>query len=247
MPVALREVDDLLVATARLIAKKRAIKQGMMQELLTGQTRLPGFEGEWIKSSVGAVARATGGGTPSTRVPTYWGAGIPWFTPAEIRSEGSGLVSRSQRSITFEGLSASGASLLPEGSILVTSRASIGHTAVAKVPVATNQGFVSLIPYSRKSTWFLYYWVQQNRNEFSSRAAGSTFLEISASKVAAIPISVPPLEEQDAIAIMLRDADAELEVFQRRLETTCAIKQGMMQELLTGRTRLVTSENEVTV
>src|SRR5262249_27171759 len=158
--------------------------QGMMQQLLAGKTRLPGFSGKWVDASVGALARVTGGGTPSTRVPAYWGGMIPWFTPAEIDASGAGPVAHSERSNTPEGLANSSATLLPAGSVLVTSRASIANCAVADVPVTTNQGFASMIPKDPRSTWFLYYWIQQNRSELESRAAGSTFLEISASKVA---------------------------------------------------------------
>lgn len=235
---ALSDSDDLITTLERLIAKKQAIKQGMMQQLLTGRTRLPGFTDEWTDSTVGAVARVTGGGTPSTRVSSYWNGDISWFTPAEIRPEGSGPVSSSTRTITPEGLASSAATLLPVGTVLVTSRASIGNCAVAAVPVATNQGFASMIPKDRRSTWFLYYWVQQNRSELESRAAGSTFLEISASKVAAIPLTTPTLDEQQAIGEALRDADEDLGALKRRLAKAHAIKTGMMQQLLTGRTRL---------
>lgn len=200
---ALDDVDEVITTLERLIAKKQAIKQGMMQQLLTGRTRLPGFTDDWVDSIVGSLARVVGGGTPSTRSRAYWGGHIPWFTPAEVHPQGSGLISRSERSITAEGLARSSASLLPKGTVLVTSRASLGHCAVAEVPVATNQGFTSMIPNDSRSTWFLYYWVQQNKSEFESRAAGSTFLEISSGKVSGIPLSSPPLNEQSAIG----DAD----------------------------------------
>lgn len=235
---SLRDVDDLIAALERKIAKKQAIKQGMMQQLLTGKTRLPGFTEPWARSTVGALARVTGGGTPSTRVSAYWGGGIPWFTPAEIKANGSGLVACSERTITQEGLASSAATLLPAGSVLVTSRASIGNCAVAEVPVTTNQGFTSMIPKDRRSSWFLYYWVQQNRSEFESRSAGSTFLEISVSKAASIPLGQPSLDEQQAIGEVLRDTDMELDAQKQRLVKARAIKTGMMQQLLAGRTRL---------
>lgn len=242
---ALDDVQFLVSGLERLIAKKQAIKQGMMQQLLTGKTRLPGFTEPWALSAIGSLARVTGGGTPSTQVGTFWGGDIPWFTPAEIRAEGSGLVSRSERTITQEGLAASATSLLPEGSVLVTSRASIGNCAVAEVPVATNQGFTSLVPKDSRSTWFIYYWVQQNKSEFESRSAGSTFQEISASKVSSIPLRLPRLDEQRAIGGALRDVDRGLEATRQRLMKARSIKTGMMQELLTGRTRLPVDEDAV--
>lgn len=192
--------------------------------------------------SIGDMSTVVGGGTPSTKSPFFWDGSIPWFTPGEIAAEGSGLIYTSQRKITNEGLQNSGARLIPAGSVLVTSRASLGHCAVAGVPVSTNQGFTSLIPNESCSSWFLYYWVQHNRHEFQKRAAGSTFLEISPSKVASIPIISPSIEEQKAIAQVLQDVDQEIDTLNRRLESTRSIKQGMMQELLTGRTRLPVEE-----
>lgn len=234
----LQDVDRLIATLKRLISKKHAIKQGMMQELLTGRTRLPGFQESWVQTKIGKLASVFGGGTPSTKTPSYWNGDIPWFTPGEILKNGSGLIKSSERSITSEGLQRSGAKLLPANSILVTSRASLGHCAVAEVPVATNQGFTSLVPKDSRSSWFLYYWMQHNRHELQTRAAGSTFLEISSSKVESIPITIPSIREQEAVAGVLRDADNEIDALDRRLESTRSIKQGMMQELLTGRVRL---------
>ncbi|WP_281872684.1 restriction endonuclease subunit S [Brachybacterium paraconglomeratum] len=240
---AVAEVEDLAEALECLIAKKRDVKQGVMQELLSGRTRLPGFDDEWRETTLGAMSAVVGGGTPSTRVSAYWGGEIPWFTPAEIAQKGSGSVTSSDRMITQEGLTNSAATLLPAGAVLVTSRASLGHCAVAEVPVATNQGFTSLVPRDMQSTWFLYYWMQQNSSELESRAAGSTFLEISASKVSDIPLKVPGLVEQCSIGSALRDADTEISALERRLESARAVKTGMMQDLLTGRTRLLVKED----
>jgi type I restriction enzyme S subunit len=239
----LTDASSHIDALERMIAKKQAIKLGMMQQLLTGRTRLPGYEQEWTDATISSLARVTGGGTPSTRMPAYWGGDIPWFTPAEIRADGSGLVSRSERTITLDGLANSAASLLPPGTVLVTSRATIGNCAVAALPVTTNQGFASMIPKDGRSTWFLYYWTQQNKSELESRAAGSTFLEVSAGKVASIPMRHPDLNEQEAIGQALRDADLELDTLGVRLAKARAIKSGMMQELLTGRTRLPVEED----
>lgn len=239
---ALDDAGDAIAALERIIAKKKAIKQGLMQQLLTCRARLPDFADDWTESTIGSLARVVGGGTPSTRVSAYWNGDIPWFTPAEIAAEGSGLVSSSERRITPEGLASSAATLLPAGSVLVTSRASIGNCAVAAVQVTTNQGFASMVPADRRSTWFLYYWVQQNRSRLESRSAGSTFLEISASKVALIPLASPSLPEQEAIGGVLSDADAELDALKRRLVKANDIKAGMMQELLSGRTRLPEKE-----
>lgn len=238
----LDDVSEQVRAISRLITKQRAIAAALRYALLSGSYRLSGFSGEWATESISSFARVVGGGTPSTRVPSYWGGGIPWFTPAEIDSDGAGVVTESERTITGDGLLSSGANLLPAGSVLVTSRASIGNCAVAGVPVTTNQGFTSLVPHSSGSTWFLYYWVMQNKSALISRAAGSTFLEISASKVSSIPIVAPSLEEQAAIGAVLRDADLAVAGAERRLESAAALKQGISQQLLSGSIRLPVEE-----
>src|SRR5699024_4419738 len=161
----------------------------------------------WSETTIGDMATVVGGGTSSTRVATYWGGSVPWFTPAEIPESGAGVVTTSERSITETGLAKSAAKLLPSGAVLVTSRASIGNCAIAGVPVTTNQRFTSLVPKHARSTRFLYYWVQQNRARFLSRAAGSTFLEISSSKVRDIEIAAPTPTEQAAIGEAIAAAD----------------------------------------
>jgi len=192
----------------------------------------------WQEVTIGTLANVVGGGTPSTRIPEYWAGDIPWFTPAEIPETGAGVVTRSKRSITREGLAKSAAKLLPAGTVLVTSRASIGNCAIAGVPVTTNQGFASLIPKDFRSTRYLYYCVQQNRGKLLSRAAGSTFLEISAPKVREIELLAPSAGEQERIGVALSDADDLIATLERLIAKKQAIKQGMIQQLLTGRTRL---------
>lgn len=119
-----------------------------------------------------------------------------------------GEVTKSDRMITAAGLEDSAANLLPPGTVLVTSRASIGNCAIAGVPVTTNQGFASLVPHDRRSSRFLYFWIQLNRAELLRRAAGSTFLEISSQALANIGLAVPDLDAQAMIGAVLADADA---------------------------------------
>ncbi|MFB6575523.1 restriction endonuclease subunit S [Kocuria palustris] len=198
----------------------------------------------WTETTIGEIATVVGGGTPSTQVAAYWGGSIPWFTPAEIPESGAGVVTASERSITETGLAKSAAKLLPPGAVLVTSRASIGNCAIAGVPVSTNQGFSSLVPKDARSTRFLYYWVQQHRVRFLSRSAGSTFLEINASKVREIDIVAPTTPEQVAIGEAIVAADDLIVTLGRLIAKKRAIKEGMMQQLLTGRTRLPGFDSE---
>ncbi|MHB8895078.1 MAG: restriction endonuclease subunit S [Candidatus Geothermincolia bacterium] len=236
---ALSDVDALLGGLDRLIAKKRDLKQAAMQQLLTGQTRLPGFHGEWEVKRLGELADIVSGGTPRTTEQAYWNGGIKWCTPTDITGCPDKYLGETERTITPLGLQHSGASLLPAGALLLCSRATIGEVKIASGEICTNQGFKSLVCAPDVNNEFLYYKLLTMKQKMLERAFGSTFLEISKANVAALEVDTPPLPEQLAIAAVLSDMDAELAALEARRDKTRALKQAMMQELLTGRTRLV--------
>lgn len=162
---------------------------------------------EWTTALLGDVTKVVGGGTPSTKVPEYWNGSIPWLTPTEVVKADGQRIASSERFISEAGLSNSSAKLLPTNAVLVTTRASVGFVALAGGPVATNQGFQSLITKEHLLPEFLMLWIQGNRNEFTSRAGGSTFPEISKNKVLTIPISFPPLPVQRRIVDLMTHLD----------------------------------------
>lgn len=238
---ALSDTDALIEALEQLIAKKRDLKQGTMQQLLTGKKRLPGFGGEWEVKRLGAVAEIRSGGTPSTSQTEFWDGDILWCTPTDITAlSGFKYLTQTARMITTQGLKASSAELIPARSVVMTSRATIGECAINALPVATNQGFKNFIPSETTDGEFLYYLLQTKKQDFISLCGGSTFLEIGKTQLAAFEIELPKEKtEQTAIATILSDMDAEIAALETRLVKVRGIKQGMMQELLTGRTRLV--------
>lgn len=239
---SLKDIDTFIATLRRLITKKEAIKQGMMQQLLSGKTRLPGFGVEWQEASLGDLAQIVSGGTPKSSVPAYWDGGIAWCTPTDITRERSRFLLTTERSISNEGLAKSTAQLLPKGSLLLCTRATIGELKIAVGPVTTNQGFKSLVPQPGVSSDFLYYKMLNLKEELTGYGTGSTFLEISKRDVSALRFKAPSTEEQKAIAAVLNDADDELDALHVRLSKAKGVKQGMMQELLTGRTRLPAKE-----
>lgn len=239
---ALSDVDKLLGALEALIAKKRAIKQAAMQELLTGKTRLPGFSGEWETKRLGDLADIHNGATPSTQVPAHWDGDIPWCTPTDITGTPGKYLTSTERRITRQGLASCAASLLPRGALLLCSRATVGELKIATTPICTNQGFKSLVCKRGTSNEFLYYLLLTLKPALLERSSGSTFLEIGKRDVASLQALFPTEEEQTAIATVLSDMDAEIAALEARRDKTCGIKQGMMQQLLTGRVRLVKPE-----
>ncbi|WP_279195087.1 restriction endonuclease subunit S [Chryseobacterium indoltheticum] len=227
---ALSDADAWIESLEQLIAKKRLIKQGAMQELLSPKE-------DWEVKKLGEVATISGGGTPSTFVSKYWNGDIEWFTPTEV-----GYVKylySSKRKISDAGLKNSSATVLPINTILLTSRAGIGDLGILKIEACTNQGFQSIICNDTVDVEFIYYLMSTKKEELLKNASGSTFLEISPNKVKSLEIIIPSFTEQTHIATILSDMDVELEALEGQLGKARKVKQGMMQELLTGRVRLV--------
>lgn len=241
----LSDADQLINGLQRIIAKKQAIKQGMMQELLAGETRLPGFSEAWMKCTLADLAHIVSGGTPSSAVPDFWDGGIAWCTPSDITGQSGRYLQCTERTISSEGLTRSSAQLLPKGSLLLCTRATIGEVKIALWSVATNQGFKSLVPKVGVFSEYLYYKMLTLKAELIGYGTGSTFLEVSRRDVAALQFDVPSPREQIAIAETLTDIDDEIDSLYGCLSKSKAIKQGMMQELLTGRTRLQISKGAV--
>lgn len=227
---ALNDVDKLIAELGKLIAKKRNIRQGAMQELLRPKDG-------WAEKTLGEIADVIGGGTPSTFNSKYWNGEINWFTPTEVGDKKYSF--HSVRKITNEGLKNCSARILPVGTILLTSRASIGDASILMQEGCTNQGFQSLIVKDENSNEFLYYLILTLKPALIQKSSGSTFLEISPSKLKAIDITIPNPTEQKQIAQILLDMDAEIEALEKKLEKQKMLKEGMMQNLLTGKIRLI--------
>ena len=238
---ALSDADALIESLEQLIAKRRHIKQGAMQELLTGKKRLPGFKGAWKSKQLDAVAEIRSGGTPSTSQQEYWDGGVLWCTPTDITAlKGNKYLQQTARTISVLGLQSSSAELIPAFSVVMTSRATIGECAINRVPVATNQGFKNFVPFEATDGEFLYYLLQTKKPDFISLCGGSTFLEIGKTQLAAFEVSFPIEKlEQTAIATVLSDMDAEIAALEQKLTKSRQVKQGMMHNLLTGKIRLV--------
>jgi hypothetical protein len=173
--------------------------------------------------------------------PDFWDGEIPWCTPTDITGlNGGKYLDGTTRSITRTGLQSSAAELLPANSIVMTSRATIGECTITRIPVTTNQGFKNFVPYESVDGEFLYYLLCTQKPGFISLCGGSTFLEISKRQVENYSVRLPVSKaEQSAIAAVLSDMDAEIAAVEAKPAKARQVKQGMMQELLTGRTRLL--------
>jgi len=186
--------------------------------------------GEWKELCIGDVAEVIGGGTPSTRDPGNFDGGIPWLTPKDLSREHYRYVSRGARDLSPKGLQASSARLLPKNTILLTSRAPIGYVAIAANPIATNQGFRSLVVKPEFDHEFVYYWLKANIPELERHASGSTFKELSGTALKGIRIRLPASrDEQRAIAHILGTLDDKIELNRRMNETLEAMAQALFK------------------
>lgn len=172
--------------------------------------RFKQFQDNWSSKRLSDIAEVVGGGTPDTTDSTLWNGGIQWFTPTEVGH--SKYVSMSARTISQLGLQKSSAKILPAGSILLSSRATVGECSITQKDCTTNQGFQNLIPKKGINNEFLYYLAQTQKRHFIKYASGSTFLEISNSEIKKTKCAVPSIEEQTEIATFLSAIDRKIEV-----------------------------------
>ena len=224
---ALSDVDGLLGGLDRLIAKKRDLKQAAMQQLLTGQTRLPGFHGEWEVQRLGDVAEIVMGQSPSSSNYNTTGKGLPLIQGNADIDNRETIKRIFTTQITKRGKS---------GDILMSVRAPVGEVSRAVFDVCLGRGVCAI----RYDNDFMYHCLIFLEPTWAKHSKGSTFDSVNSADVKALEIHLPTaLPEQTAIAEVLTEMDAELAALEQRREKTRALKQAMMQELLTGRTRLI--------
>ena len=179
---------------------------------------------------MGEIAKIIGGGTPSTSNPEYWDGGIDWYSPAEIGSQI--YVSKSVRQISDLGLQKSSAKLLPEGSVLFTSRAGIGNTAILAKESCTNQGFQSIVPNKGMlDTYFIFSQSHALKKYGETVGAGSTFVEVSGKQMERMDISLPIIQEQEKIGAYFKQMDSLLSLHQRKLDNVKMLKKSLLQKL----------------
>lgn len=224
---ALSDVDALIEALVELIAKKRAIKQGAMQELLTGKRRLPGFIGEWEERRLGDIALIIMGQSPSSYNYNDKGIGVPLIQGNADIKDRKTIKRIFTTEITKNGYA---------GDIIMTVRAPVGEIATTSFNICLGRG-VCAIRYPNK---FLYYALVFRESKWLTLSKGSTFDSVNSIDVSQFIIEIPKvIHEQTAIVEVLTDMDTEIEALETRLAKTRQLKQGMMQELLTGRIRLI--------
>ena len=236
---ALSDVDGLISALDALIAKQRAIKQGAMQELLTGQRRLPGFAGEWEVKKLGEIAEISSGGTPDRKEDSYWNGTIPWITTSQIDSN---RITAAEEFITEIGLANSSAKKFNKNTLLMAMYGqgkTRGKVAILGIDATINQACAAISIQQNISVEYIFFNLSQRYEEIRSLSNTGNQENLNGNIIKAIPILLPPPAEQTAIAQILADMDDAIAALVQKRAKTVALKQGMMQALLTGQVRLV--------
>lgn len=252
-------IDSLINSLERLLTKKQAIKTAAMQQLLTGKTRLSQFamweDGttkgykkselgdipeDWVVTNIGQFTDCCAGGTPSTKILAYWDGIHPWMSSGELHLKQVYAVADY---ITDEGLANSSTKYVPKNSVLVGLAGqgkTRGTVAINRIELCTNQSIAAIFPSENHSTEFLFYNLDNRYEELRSLSTGDGGRGgLNLTIIRKLHIAFPPKEEQTAIATILSDMDKDIQTLQQRLDKTRQLKQGMMQELLTGKTRLM--------
>lgn len=241
---ALSDMDEAIAAVEAVIAKKRAINTATMQTLLSGTHRLPGFSGEWAKTPIGRLGRWVGGATPSMANPRYWANGsIPWASSSDVRN---GRLSSTANLITPDAVKFTATREVPKNTILLVTRSGILRrflpVAITTRNIAINQDLKALLVDPAFDPHFVYHAIAVISDEIlnSCMKAGTTVESIDLNWLKLFELPIPSCtDEQFAIAAALFDADDELSLLDAKLAKLRRIKTGMMQQLLTGKIRLV--------
>ena len=194
---------------------------------------------DWMATTIGDVFEIVGGATPRTDNSEYWDGDIPWVTPDDLSRHSDVQIFRGRRSITDAGFASTSAHMLPQNSVLFSSRASIGYTAIAANPLCTNQGFKSLIPPCGVEPLYVYWFLRYATPTIRERASGTTFKEVSKKRMAAVPFILPPSNEQRRIVAAIEEhfshldaANDAITAAQARIE---ASRRSVLAEAFSGR------------
>ena len=182
---------------------------------------------DWQYYKVSDFADVMSGGTPKTGVSEYWNGNIPWLTPKDLSNYNAREISRGERNISLEGLKNSSAKILPQRTVLLTSRAPVGYLAIAKNELTTNQGFKNLIVKNGFSPEFIYYLLLNNVDYLKLQASGSTFQELTASTLRNLEFLLPEYAVQEEIALILGNIDDKIELLREQNKTLEAIAQAI--------------------
>ena len=232
-----RNLDHLITLHQCKCDEVKQLKKFMLQKMfpkngeLIPEIRFAGFTDDWEQRKLGELADIIGGGTPSTNNNSFWDGDIDWYAPAEIGTKI--YLDSSERKITEEGFNNSSAKMLPVGTVLFTSRAGIGKTAILAKEGCTNQGFQSIVPHEKElDSYFIFSRTEELKKYGEVTGAGSTFVEVSGKQMANMDIIMPPtIDEQRQIGGCFKKIDNLITLHQHKCDQLKEVKRFMLQNM----------------
>ena len=244
----LRAFDELIEINERRIELLEDLARSLYREWFV-RFRFPGHEDtkfvdselgpmpeEWGVLAAGSALLPVGGGTPSKKRAEYWSAGsIPWFTPSDLTRGRRRHVVRSETAITPRGLAESGAKVFPAGSVLMTSRATLGVLAIAEMDSTCNQGFIVIPPTDGIPATFIFEWLSHRSDELETIATGATFKEITKTAFKRFPFTRPDVHTLAAFSRLTDPIEEEIAVAESHNRRLAATRDLLLARLVTGR------------
>lgn len=226
----LRSIDDKIDINNKINNNLEQQAQVYFQELFVDNTNP-----EWTIGTISDLGAIVGGSTPSKAKPEYYtNTGIAWITPKDLSNNKLKFVSHGENDITELGLKNSSASVMPEGTVLFSSRAPIGYIAVAAGEVTTNQGFKSVVPKPEIGTAFVYYFLKHNLPIIEGMASGSTFKEISGSTMKNIPVVIPDSEMLAQFNGCCAPIFAQQRILEEQNQSLATLRDNLLPKLMSG-------------
>lgn len=243
----LRAMDDLIENNRRRVEVLEEMARAIYREWFV-KFRFPGHEHApmvdsalgpipegWVESTCGSELDFIGGGTPSKKEPAYWSAGtVAWYTPSDLTKTGWRYASSSELNITEVGVAKSSARIFPAGSVLMTSRATLGVLAIATTEATTNQGFIVIRPDERWSSGFIYEWLDSNAGALAALGTGATFKEITKGSFKSFPFVVPAQSVLDAYRVATEPLEVHIRVLEQQVRSLSDLRDALLPKLVTG-------------
>lgn len=226
----LSDLDKKIELNSRINENLEQQAQAYFQELF-----IENADPNWKSGTISDLGTVVGGSTPSkSKLEYYCENGIAWITPKDLSVNKSKFVSRGENDITELGLKNSSASIMPEGTVLFSSRAPIGYIAIAKGEVTTNQGFKSVVPRPEIGTAFVYFFLKQNLPVIEGMASGSTFKEVSGSTMKNIPATIPDADTIRKFNDFCTPIFAQQRVLEEQNQSLTELRNSLLPKLMAG-------------
>lgn len=226
----LRSLDDKIELNSRINENLEQQAEAFYQKLFVDNA-----SPDWQRGTISDLGTVVGGSTPSKAKPEYYtDHGIAWITPKDLSLDKSKFISHGENDITELGLKNSSAVIMPEGTVLFSSRAPIGYIAIAADEVCTNQGFKSVIPSEKIGTAFMYYFLKDNLPIIEGMASGSTFKEVSGSTMKSVPAFIPDSETLRKFSDFCTPVFKQQQTLEEQSRALVQIRDSLLPKLMSG-------------